>query len=166
MNLRQIRDLARTAHRGQSDKSGQDYFTAYLEPIAESLEPHGEHAVMAGYLHDIIEDTDYTADRLLDLGVPAEVVGAVESVTRHTDETYPELIARATAHPLGRIVKLADNALNLARNPELEAIDPEMAARMRTRYEGARATLLSGQHTEAGQLAPRGQRPCAGLPPR
>lgn len=149
MNLQQIRELARSAHHGQSDKTGQDYFVAHLEPIAVSLEPHGEHAAMAGYLHDIIEDTAYTADRLLELGVPPEVVEAVESVTLRQDEAYPALIARAAAHPLSRIVKLADNALNLARNPELEAADPAEAARLRTRYETARVTLLAGQPTEA-----------------
>ncbi len=97
---------------------------------------------MAGLLHDVIEDTDLTVDELSDLGVPADVVRAVLSVTKVAGETYDDLISRAAADPLGRVVKLADNQHNLASNAELAVTDPETARRLRDKYDAARKRLL------------------------
>lgn len=135
--------LAEVAHAGQVDKQGRDYFEAHLEPIATALESFGGEAVMAGYLHDIVEDTDFTPDLLRGAGVPDGVVDAVVSVTRVPGEEYAELIERAAAHQLGRLVKLADNALNVLSNGGLAALDPEQARTMlEERYLPARARLL------------------------
>lgn len=103
---------------------------------------------MAGLLHDVLEDTPATAGDLLRRGVPPEVVRAVESVSRAAGETYDELIARVAADPLGRIVKLADNAQNLADNPLLARVDREKAAELRQKYGNARATLLAAGETQ------------------
>lgn len=140
-----IRDMARSAHAGQVDKLGRDYFSIHVSSVADRLEPEGELAVMAGLLHDVLEDTELTAQDLLDAGVPADVVRAVESVSKTPGASYDELIARAARDPLGRLVKLADNAQNLADNPLLAAVDPEKATRLRAKYETARATLLAAQ---------------------
>src|SRR5262245_40476678 len=136
-------DFARKAHAGQVDAQGRDYFEAHLVPIAALLRPFGEDAAIAGVLHDVLEDTDVTADDLRDLGLPETVVSAVEAVTRRDGEPYEELIERASAHPLGRLVKLADNWHNLSSNPELALHDPEKAARLRERYTAARARLTA-----------------------
>jgi (p)ppGpp synthase/HD superfamily hydrolase len=135
--------LARRAHAGQVDKQGRDYFEHHLWPIAASLRPFGEDAVLAGLLHDIVEDTDVTPADLLAAGVPQVVVDAVLAVSRRPEETYPELIARAAAHPLGRLVKLADNYRNLTGLTDLATHDPDAAARLRPRYEQARAVLAA-----------------------
>ena len=50
------------------------------------------------------------------------------------------VIERAAADPLGRLVKLADNALNLESNDALAQTDPETATRLREKYERARAS--------------------------
>jgi (p)ppGpp synthase/HD superfamily hydrolase len=142
LTVQDCRELARRAHAGQVDKQGRDYFTAHLEPIARLLVEHGDQAVMAGLLHDILEDTEMTAAGLLDLGVAPAVVRAVESVSKRPDESYEQLIERAAADPLGRLVKLADNSHNLAGNAELAESDPETAERLRAKYVAARATLL------------------------
>jgi (p)ppGpp synthase/HD superfamily hydrolase len=139
-----VRALARRAHAGQVDKAGRDYFDAHLTPIAEAAAVFGPAAEAAGWLHDILEDTDVEADGLVAQGVDVEVVAAVESVTRRADETYEQLIDRAAAHPLGRFVKLVDNAWNITSNPVLAALDAERAASMlRDRYLPARARLLA-----------------------
>lgn len=146
--------LAEVAHAGQVDKQGRDYFEAHLAPIAAALEQFGPAAAMAGYLHDIIEDTDYTTSLLQAAGVPAEVIAAVVAVTRVPGEEYSELIERAASHPLGRLVKLADNALNVASNPGLAALDPERARVMlEERYLPARTRLLRGDPTGDELLA-------------
>lgn len=131
--------LVLRAHAGQVDKQGRDYVEHHLRPIAESLRPYGRSAYLAGLLHDIVEDTDVDYEQLAALGFPAIVVEAVRSVTRRPDESYPELIARAAAHPLGRLVKLADNWHNLSSVDAVpEAADRE---RLRNRYQEARAVL-------------------------
>jgi hypothetical protein len=114
---------------------------------------------MAGVLHDIVEDTHdhpdparrYDLDRLTALGVPEDVVAAVDAVTRRPGEPYMSgLIRRSAAHPLGRLVKLADNRHNLAANAELARIDPEKARSLREgRYRPARRILLAAEATDA-----------------
>jgi len=136
-------DFARRAHAGQVDQQGRDYFEHHLLPISALLRPFGEDATTAGLLHDVLEDTDATADDLRALGLPDAVVTAVESVTRRVDEPYEALIERAAAHPLGRLVKLADNWHNLSSNAELARHDPQKAARLRQRYEAARTRLTA-----------------------
>ena len=63
-------------------------------------------------------------------------------MTKREGEPYELLIQRAAADPLGRRVKLADNELNLESNAALATIDPERAARLRTKYTTARQALL------------------------
>ena len=136
-------EFAGSAHAGQVDQQGRDYFTYHLSPIAESLRPHGVLVVAVGYLHDILEDTDVTAAELAaEFG--DDVASAVVAVTRVPGEIYSTLIARAAAHPVGRLVKLADNKYNLANNDLLAETDPTGAASLRKRYEKARVVLLAG----------------------
>ena len=147
--------LALRAHEGQVDQQDRDYYLAHLRPIAEALRPYGPHAEMAGVLHDVVEDTRdhpdptrrYDLDRLRALGVPDIVVDAIDAVTRRPGEPYISgLISRSAAHPLGRLVKLADNKQNLAANEELARIDPEGARRLRDgRYRPARRILLAAE---------------------
>jgi len=147
--------LALEAHDGQVDKRGRDYYLAHLLPIAEALRPYGPHAEMAGALHDIVEDTRDHPDparrfdlhRLRALGVPEIVVEAIDAVTRRPGEPYMSgLIRRSAAHPLGRLVKLADNKHNMAANDELARTDPERARSLREgRYRPARRILLAAE---------------------
>jgi (p)ppGpp synthase/HD superfamily hydrolase len=138
-----VADFARRAHAGQVDQQGRDYFEHHLLPVSALLRPFGDDAATAGLLHDVLEDTRATSDDLRALGLPDAVVAAVESVTRRADEPYEALIERAAGHPLGRLVKLADNWHNLSSNAELARSDPEKAARLRRRYEAARVRLTA-----------------------
>lgn len=144
MDTEAVVALAREAHAGQVDKLGRDYFSAHLVPIAAGAALFGEPAEQAAWLHDIIEDTDVTADALRERGVDRDVVAAVEAVSRRSDESYEELIRRASAHPIGRLVKLVDNAWNIMSNPELAEVDPALARRLLDeRYSPARDRLLA-----------------------
>lgn len=143
MQLDEIRAFAQVRHAGQTDKQGRDYYDAHLRPIAESLAPLGADAEAAGWLHDVIEDTPATAEELLGRGVPEAVVAAVVSVTKVDGERYPDLITRSVADPLGRLVKLADNAWNVLSSAGLAATDPGKAADLlTTKYLPARERLL------------------------
>jgi (p)ppGpp synthase/HD superfamily hydrolase len=131
--------LAVAAHLGQVDKAGNPYID-HPAAVAAALEPYGELAVMAGWLHDVVEDSEMTLAELRVLGFPPEVVSAVDSVTRRPGESYDDLIVRAAADPIGRLVKLSDNKHN-SDESRLALLAPEQAEWLRTKYARARATL-------------------------
>ncbi|MEV1013852.1 HD domain-containing protein [Micromonospora sp. NPDC049801] len=137
--------LAATAHTGQVDKAGRPYIE-HPRAVAAMLAEHGDNAVMAGLLHDVVEDTPITLNDLRAAGYPDEVVSAVDAVSRREGETYMDMIRRASAHPLGRLVKLADNRHNSSEE-RLAHLDPENAEFLRRRYAKARAVLLAGKAT-------------------
>jgi (p)ppGpp synthase/HD superfamily hydrolase len=139
VNVAYATALAERAHAGQVDKAGQPYI-GHLRRVSTRLRPYGVDAQIAGVLHDILEDTEVTAGDLVREGVPHHVIAAIESVTRIPGETYMDLVHRAAAHPLGRLVKLADN-LDNADEERLKALDPVIAARLRAKYARAREVL-------------------------
>ena len=104
-------DLARAvaiaidAHALQRDKSGLPYLLHPLR-LAERLQSQNEKIVAV--LHDVLEDTDYTADRLSDDGFAPAVIAAVRALTRGTDESYASFIVRLSTDPLAAAVKRAD----------------------------------------------------------
>lgn len=84
--------------------------------VAERLGRQGEceAVVLAGLLHDVVEDGDIGLGRIRHM-FGARVAEAVDAVSRRDGETYSAFIHRAAAHPDGRIVKQADVRDNLAR---------------------------------------------------
>lgn len=141
ITVEEATELARRAHAGQVDKAGRDYFL-HVCAVRDALAGYGEDAQVAGVLHDVLEDTPLTEDDLAAAGVPARVLRAIDSVTRRPGEAYMDMIRRAGADDLGRIVKLADNADN-TREDRMAALDPAQAASLRKRYARARAALLA-----------------------
>lgn len=139
ITLAEASALAARAHAGQVDKAGHSY-TEHIFAVRDALRPYGVDAQIAGVLHDVIEDTDWTAADLRAAGVPSHVVEAVEAVTRRPGETYMDLVRRAAAHPLGRLVKLADNRHN-SDEARLALLPDEQAKRLRARYARAREAL-------------------------
>lgn len=144
------------AHQGQP--YGEEPYVNHVRRVAERLRPHGEWAYMAGLLHDAVEDTSVTLELLGDLGYPDVVVDAVDAVTLREGEDYMDLIARAAAHPLGCLVKLADNLDNSASLGDLARYDPTRAQRLRAKYTGARTVLMTAMvnHEAAAQREGRG----------
>jgi Guanosine polyphosphate pyrophosphohydrolases/synthetases len=104
------RDISYYAHIKQVDHGGNPYIF-HLVAVSENCK--STEAKAAGYLHDILEDTDTTAEDLLKDGIPESVVTAVEKLTRTSDETYKEYLIRLKSNPIAREVKLADLADNL-----------------------------------------------------
>src|SRR5688572_998959 len=125
--------LAGHAHAGQVDKAGKPYIDHPIA-VAAALARYGDNAVMAGLLHDVVEDTPITLETLRVLGYPEEVVRPVDSVTRRKGETYFTMIRRAAADALGCIVKMADNRHNFNR---LDHLPAEEALFLRERYTRA-----------------------------
>lgn len=131
--------MAERAHAGQVDKIGAPYI-GHVRAVAAGLTPFGDELVMAGLLHDIVEDTGFTAEKLLDSGIPPRVVEIVETVTNQPGMTYEEKIKRITADSSATLVKIADNAHNSC--PDRAAQLPQdKRKRLAAKYRTARATL-------------------------
>ncbi|KRF37377.1 phosphohydrolase [Nocardioides sp. Soil805] len=144
------RTIAAEAHASQRDKLGRDYVDAHLRPIAEAAAVFGPEAEAAGWLHDVLEDTEISAADLREHGIPEHVIDAIESVTKVPGQEYDELIAHTCQHPLGRLVKLVDNAWNIACNPALAQVKPDKAHDLMTRkYLPARERLLAACELDA-----------------
>ena len=131
-------ELANIKHLNQTDKSGEPYF-AHVVRVSHDCETDEQR--MVGMLHDLLEDTDVTAQQLLDEGFPPTIVDAVVALTRRADETYEKFIRRAGANALARRVKIADliDNMDLLRLKELTETDCQRLMR----YHRAWRYLLS-----------------------
>jgi (p)ppGpp synthase/HD superfamily hydrolase len=125
--------LAVEAHRGQRDKAGQTYI---LHPLRVMLRLETETERMVAVLHDVVEDSPWTLERLRGLGYPEEVLGALDCLTKREGETYEAFIERVRPHPLARRVKLADleDNMDVRRLPAVTARDAERLARYRAAW--------------------------------
>lgn len=128
--------IATDAHRGQYDKGGESYIH-HPVAVAAAFADDCRHA--AALLHDVVEDTALTLDHLRDMGIPGEVVLAVDALTKRDGEPYPAYLARVKANPVARDVKLAD----LTHNSRLSRIQAptEKDYKRIEKYRGAIAFL-------------------------
>ncbi|WP_435606548.1 HD domain-containing protein [Streptomyces ardesiacus] len=137
--VNEVDHLADCAHAGQVDKIGVPYIE-HVRAVAAGLAPFGDDLVMAGLLHDIIEDTDWTAERLREEGLSDRVVSAVEAVTNQKGVPYEEKIRRIIHSSDATLIKIADNAHN--SHPDRAAQLPEeKRARLAAKYRAARDVL-------------------------
>ena len=99
-------NLTLKAHEGQVDKSGMPYVGHIMRVMAAG---RTEDEKIVGVLHDIVEDTHWTFEALLDEGFPSHIVDALRCVTKLSDnEPYEEFIKRIKTNPLAVTVKIND----------------------------------------------------------
>ncbi len=110
--------IAARAHRGQKDKAGAPYL---LHPLRLMLRMDTEAAMMAAVLHDVVEDTEWTLERLREAGFSDEVLEAVDCLTHKEGESYHEFVERVRTNPIARQVKIADleDNMNIRRMKHL-----------------------------------------------
>ncbi|MNY89892.1 Guanosine-3',5'-bis(diphosphate) 3'-pyrophosphohydrolase [compost metagenome] len=106
--------LAATQHAGQLDKGGQPYI---LHPLRLMLQFSNPTLQIIAMLHDILEDTSTTAEDLEALGFSAEIIQAIQALTKQTGESRLEAAKRTTLNPLATQVKYVDvlDNMNLTR---------------------------------------------------
>jgi guanosine-3',5'-bis(diphosphate) 3'-pyrophosphohydrolase len=99
-------EIAARAHAGQFDPAGEPYI---LHPLRMMLTLHSPESQIAAILHDVVEKADdWTLERLRLEGFSADVLEAVEALTKTPGETFEELVKRAGRNKIGRLVKVAD----------------------------------------------------------
>ena len=97
--------IATEAHRGQFDKAGVDYIEHPIY-VASQVDTEEEKAV--ALLHDVIEDSPFTAEELLLAGLPETVVTAVQILSKKKGQDYQTYLENVKSNSLARVVKLAD----------------------------------------------------------
>jgi (p)ppGpp synthase/HD superfamily hydrolase len=112
----EIKSIAQEAHAGQFRR---DAVTPYIEHPKAVVTRVGsdEKAQMVAWLHDVLEDTEETAESLRSRGVPAEVIEAVELMTHPSGEPYQQYLERIKTNELAKKVKIADMLANLSDSP-------------------------------------------------
>lgn len=143
-HLKRAIEIATLAHAGQVDKAGACYID---HPLRVMNRLNGDLPRIVGVLHDVLEDSSWTAVELAAEGFSEEVLEALDAVTRRAGEEYDAFVRRAAGHPVGRLVKLADLAdnLDISRIPEPTAEDITRLAK----YHRAVASLTAAGTAEA-----------------
>lgn len=106
--------IATAAHAGQLDRDG---YPVILHPLTVGLMGHTDEEKMAGFLHDVVEDTDYTFDDLSQQGIPSGVVNALHLLTHEKGTDYYDYVQRIidSGNPIALQVKYNDLRHNYAR---------------------------------------------------
>lgn len=114
--IEKAREFAIKAHADQ--QYGNHPYSYHLDAVAKLLEPFGEQAQIAGYLHDTVEDTDVSvSDIAAEYGV--EMANCIGLLTDEGGENRRIRKAKtneklsATNNSLALIVKAADRLANL-----------------------------------------------------
>ena len=97
--------IALRAYAGKVDKAGREYI---LHPLRVMAKMKTDEEMSAALLHDVLEDSEITAEELHTEGIPAQVVEAVQYLSKHENEDYQDFVARLKKNGLAAKVKLAD----------------------------------------------------------
>lgn len=134
--------IAQHAHLGQTDKAGAPYIN-HPERVAERFQT--ERMQAAALLHDVLEDTDVTADFLREHGIPDDVVALVEALTHRANEPRDDYYRRIReAGPDAVAIKLADVDDN-SNWSRLRMLDAATRTRLQAKYARARVALTADQ---------------------
>lgn len=130
--------IARIAHRNQLRKFKNEDYITHPEAVAKLVLSPRAKAV--AWLHDVLEDCPaWTAQRLIEAGIPEELVEVVEILTKKEGECYYDAIVRVSENALATQVKLADLTHNLSD------LNPLSHKSLRAKYRLARHVLWTAQ---------------------
>ena len=111
MNLERAIEIAQEAHKGVKDKGGHDYIH---HPIRVMHAMSNDQEKIVAILHDVVEDSDWTFERLKEEGFEGSVIESLRCVTKYSEEEdYQEFIKRAATNKIATKVKMADIEDNL-----------------------------------------------------
>ena len=98
-----------------------------------------EETTIVALLHDLIEDTDYTIEDLINMGFNKAITDAISLMTHADNVDYMDYICMIKENPIAKAVKLAD----LKHNSDLTRLDSidEKALTRREKYLKAMALL-------------------------
>lgn len=101
--------IAAQSHKGQYDKVGKDYL---FHPLTVSSYCQTQKGKIVGLLHDVVEDTPITPEKLSKI-FDDEIVTAIGLLTKTEGFEINEYYAAIKNNPLAREVKMADLTHNM-----------------------------------------------------
>lgn len=113
---KQAMKLCFDAHKDQVDKSGIPYV---FHPFHLAEQMTDEYTTVVALLHDVIEDTHYTIDDLIEMGYPKPIIEALKLLTHDDNTPYMEYVGKIKENPIAKSVKLED----LKHNSDLTRLD-------------------------------------------
>lgn len=114
--LKKAISIAVDAHKNQVDKNGQPYV---LHLRVMNMGKNNNQKI-CGVLHDLIEDTDWTFEKLEKEGFSEEIISALKCLTKKDDnENYEDFINRILVNKLTILVKMND----LTDNMDIKRLD-------------------------------------------
>ena len=117
------------AHKEQVDKSGMPYV---FHPFHLAEQMNTEETTIVALLHDLVEDTDYTIEDLVDMGFDKSITDAIALMTHTDNVAYMDYVRAIKDNPIAKTVKLADLKHN-SDLTRLETVD-EKALSRREKY--------------------------------
>ena len=117
------------AHKEQVDKSGMPYV---FHPFHLAEQMNTEETTIVALLHDLVEDTDYTIEDLIDMGFDKSITDAIALMTHADNVAYMDYVRAIKDNPIAKTVKLADLKHN-SDLTRLETVD-EKALSRREKY--------------------------------
>lgn len=121
--LDRAQEIAKIAHEGQVDKAGKPYID---HPMRVMKMGKTVEEKIAGVLHDVVEDSDWTFEMLEKELIPKDVLEALRCVTKLSeDEDYDHFIERVKTNSLAVKVKINDlkDNMDITRLNELTEKD-------------------------------------------
>lgn len=124
------------AHIEQKDKQGECY-SWHITRVG--LKGKTEDEKIVGFLHDIIEDTDFTFGDLYELGFTQNQIGAIFKLTKIKAISYEIYLYEIAQNPLTLKVKWNDIEDNEIRLNSI--LDTEIHERLSRKYAQAKGIL-------------------------
>jgi len=135
--LEQAIYIALQAHKGKADKGGCPYI---LHPLRLMLAMETTEEKIVAVLHDVIEDSSFTIQKLKQEGFSKKVLDAVSLLTKTENQNYENYISAIKKNPLATKVKLADLKDNMDKS-RLQKITEEDLIRIK-KYKSAIKQLI------------------------
>ena len=106
--------IALDAHKSQVDLDGKP---AILHALAVGMAGENLTEMCVGYLHDVVEDSDYTFNDLRERGVALKIIRALQVLTHDKSVPYMDYIRsiEASGNKTALKVKINDLSNNLLR---------------------------------------------------
>lgn len=113
--------IATEAHAGQFRRGGVIPYIEHPRTVVSRVGGDPEAQVVA-WLHDVIEDSEHTAETLKAAGIPSHLVEAVVLLTKTQEVSYGDYLEKVASNRIATRVKIADMISNLADNPSTKQI--------------------------------------------
>ena len=138
--------VAYDAHNGQVDKAGVPYI---YHPVHLAEQVNSEEACIVALLHDVVEDTNVTIEKLEEMSFPEECIVALKLLSHDKNQDYFEYIENLKTNKLARTVKMLD----LKHNMDKTRLDHEPTDKDLRRFEKYHKSMQILRHQIEAEIS-------------